>query len=68
MQATRHLPIAEWLTQYDRSWFRADLVTGLTVRALGISSALGGLLQGCITSGGASQSAANDWAAARTQM
>ena len=36
--------------------------------ALGVSSALGGLFQGFITGGGASQSAANDRAGARTQM
>ncbi|MCO5223315.1 MAG: SulP family inorganic anion transporter [Thermomicrobiales bacterium] len=36
--------------------------------ALGVSSALGGLFQGFITSGGASQSAANDRSGARSQM
>ena len=36
--------------------------------ALGVSSALGGLFQGFITSGGASQSAANDRAGAKTQV
>ncbi len=36
--------------------------------ALGISSAAGGFFQGFITAGGASQSAANDRAGAKTQM
>jgi high affinity sulfate transporter 1 len=36
--------------------------------ALGISSALGGLFQGFITAGGASQSAANNRAGAKTQV
>lgn len=36
--------------------------------ALGISTAVGGLFQGFITAGGASQSAANDRAGAKTQM
>ena len=36
--------------------------------ALGVSSALGGLFQGFITAGGASQSAANDRAGAKTQV
>jgi SulP family sulfate permease len=36
--------------------------------ALGVSSALGGFFQGFITGGGASQSAANDRAGARTQV
>lgn len=36
--------------------------------ALGVSSAFGGFFQGFITAGGASQSAANDRAGAKTQM
>jgi SulP family sulfate permease len=36
--------------------------------ALGVSSALGGFFQGFITAGGASQSAANDRAGAKTQV
>ena len=38
------------------------------LKALGVSSALGGLFQGFITGGGASQSAANDRAGAKTQI
>lgn len=30
----RHLPIFEWLPQYQRTWLRSDLIAGLTVVAL----------------------------------
>ena len=38
---TRFLPIAGWLPQYDRSWFRPDLIAGLTVAAVGCAQVVG---------------------------
>ncbi len=37
----RFLPIAGWLPSYDRSWFRPDLIAGLTVAALVVPKSLG---------------------------
>ena len=30
----RHLPILGWLPKYQRSWWRTDLIAGLTIVAL----------------------------------
>jgi len=38
---TRLLPIVGWLPTYDRSWFRPDLIAGLTVAALVVPKSLG---------------------------
>jgi high affinity sulfate transporter 1 len=35
------LPIVGWLPTYDRSWFRPDLIAGLTVAALVVPKSLG---------------------------
>ncbi len=40
MQIARHLPGPEWLSNYDRSWFRSDLIAGLTVWALVVPQAI----------------------------
>ena len=37
----RFLPILGWLPSYDRSWFRPDLIAGLTVAALVVPKSLG---------------------------
>jgi SulP family sulfate permease len=37
----RLLPVLEWGPRYDRSWFRGDVVAGLTVAALVVPKALG---------------------------
>ena len=37
----RFLPIVGWLPKYDRSWFRPDLIAGLTVAALVVPKSLG---------------------------
>ena len=37
----RFVPIAGWLPKYDRSWFRPDLIAGLTVAALVVPKSLG---------------------------
>jgi high affinity sulfate transporter 1 len=38
---SRFLPILQWAPQYDRKWFRPDLIAGLTVAALVIPKSLG---------------------------
>ncbi len=40
MQIARRLPFAEWVPNYDRSWFRSDLIAGLTVWALVVPQAI----------------------------
>ena len=37
----RYLPIIGWLSTYNRSWLRLDLIAGLTVAALVIPKSLG---------------------------
>ena len=36
----RYVPIAGWLTSYDRSWLRPDIIAGLTVWALLVPEAM----------------------------
>lgn len=40
MNLARILPIAGWLPAYDRSWFKPDLIAGLTVWALVVPQAI----------------------------
>ena len=40
MNLAHFLPIAGWLPQYDRSWFKSDLIAGLTVWALVVPQAI----------------------------
>lgn len=40
MQLARYLPIAGWLPQYDKTWFKSDLVAGLTIWALVVPQAI----------------------------
>ena len=37
----RLVPILDWAPRYDRSWFRGDVIAGLTVAALVVPKALG---------------------------
>jgi SulP family sulfate permease len=37
---TRYVPIAGWLTSYDRAWLRPDIIAGLTVWALLVPEAM----------------------------
>jgi len=40
MRLESYLPIAGWLPSYDRKWFKADLIAGLTVWALVVPQAI----------------------------
>jgi SulP family sulfate permease len=40
-RATRFFPVLEWLSQYNRSLFRSDVVAGVTVTALVVPKNLG---------------------------
>jgi len=40
-ELARYLPIIGWLSTYNRSWLRLDLIAGLTVAALVIPKSLG---------------------------
>lgn len=39
-QLTAHLPIADWLVEYRKEWFRPDLIAGLTTAAVVIPKAM----------------------------
>src|SRR5262245_8863588 len=40
-RGTRFFPILEWVSQYNRSYFRSDVVAGVTVTALVVPKNLG---------------------------
>lgn len=38
--ARRYLPISDWLLKYEKTWFRADVIAGLTTAAVVIPKAM----------------------------